>query len=100
MAVTVVAAAAACVVGGALGAMRSVGVEPDVRMWAEAGAERGAVQKAAKSERRVEFVPGQTAEGTPALNAVFVSVAVEPAPAVTAKSEADELAATAVGITA
>lgn len=91
--------AAACVVGGGLGVKTFVGEEPDVRMWAGPGTERGAVGEAAKSERRLEFVPGRTAKETSALAAV--SASVEPAPAATAKSAGpDEPAATAAGTTA
>lgn len=97
----VVAAVAAveCAACGGPGEEASVGVGPDVMGLAEPGTEQGAGEELVWFERRVEIVPGQTAEERSVLVVVVVAAADEPAPGATAwTAGADGFAGTAADI--
>lgn len=99
--VAVVAAAVAAAehaASGGPGEEPSVGVGPDVMGLAEPGTEQEAGEELAWFERKVEIVPGQTAEES-SVPVVVAAAADEPAPGATARTAgADGFAGTAADI--
>lgn len=77
----------------------SVGVGPDAMGLVEAGTEQEVGEELVWFERKVEIVPGQTAEERAVLVAVVAAAADEPAPGATAwTAGADGFAGTAADI--